>query len=91
MIDSKEVVRIFEENFKKMSYDEREAYLKKMGFSFGTPERHTSSFYFAKSVRPNIRVNVKAAHVALAGYTTKRKKNETNTVRKRVCATKSKV
>lgn len=36
MIDSDEIIRTFEENFKKMSYEEREKYLKEMGFSFGT-------------------------------------------------------
>lgn len=37
MIDSNEIIQNFEENFKKMTYEEREKYLKDMGFSFGTP------------------------------------------------------
>ncbi len=35
MIDPNEAVQAFKEKFSKMSYSEREQYLKKMGFSFG--------------------------------------------------------
>lgn len=36
MINPDEAIQAFKEKFSKMSYDEREQYLKKMGFSFGT-------------------------------------------------------
>lgn len=35
MIEPNKAVQAFKEKFGKMSYDEREQYLKKMGFSFG--------------------------------------------------------
>lgn len=35
MIDPNEAIRAFKEKFGKMSYSEREKYLKEMGFSFG--------------------------------------------------------
>ena len=35
MIDTNKAMRAFKEKFSKMSYAEREEYLKKMGFSFG--------------------------------------------------------
>ena len=34
MIDKKEVLEAFKEKFSKMTYEEREAYLKKMGLAF---------------------------------------------------------
>ena len=37
MIDSKEIIQNFEENFTKMTYEEREKYLKDVEFSFGEP------------------------------------------------------
>ena len=36
MVD--DIVEKFRKNFEAMSYEEREAYLKKYGFSFGTAE-----------------------------------------------------
>ena len=39
MIDSKKAISAFQEKFSKMSYDEREEYLKKMGFSFGEEKK----------------------------------------------------
>ena len=39
MIDSKKAISAFQEKFSKMSYDEREEYLKKMGFSFGDEDK----------------------------------------------------
>ena len=90
MIDPNEIIQNFEENFKKMSYEEREAYLKDMGFSFGTPERSQKTFVSAKGVRPTVRTYTQGSRVAMAGYATKRKKNGPDTVRVGVRAAKSK-
>ena len=91
MIDPNEIIRNFEENFKKMSYEEREAYLKDMGFSFGTPERSRKTFVSAKGVRPTARTYAQVSRVAMARCATKRKKNGTDTARVGVRAAKSKV
>ena len=37
MIDSKEIIQNFEENFTKMTDEEREKCLKDVEFSFGAP------------------------------------------------------
>lgn len=39
MVNPQEVLQIFEKEFKKMSYEEREEYLASVGFSYGVPER----------------------------------------------------
>ena len=90
MIDPNEIIRNFEENFKKMSYEEREAYLKDMGFSFGTPERSRNAFVSTNSVRPAVRAHAQVSRAAMVKCTTKRKKNGTDTVRVGVRTAKSK-
>lgn len=44
MINSIEIIRSFEDFFKKMSYEERESYLKDMGFSYGVSEKSPKSY-----------------------------------------------
>lgn len=39
MVNPQEVLRVFEKEFKKMSYEEREKYLASVGFSYGVPKR----------------------------------------------------
>lgn len=43
MVNRDKIIRAFKENFDKMTYQEREAYLNKMGFSFGTKEENKNS------------------------------------------------
>ena len=86
MIDPNEVIRNFEENFKKMSYAERETFLKDMGFSFGKPERSRNP----KSVRPAVRSNAQASHATVVQYVPKRKKGRTGTIRLGVRVAKNK-
>ena len=90
MINPNEIIQNFEENFKKMSYEEREAYLKDMGFSFGTPERSPKTFVSAKGVCPTVRTYTQVSRVVMAGCATKRKKNGPYTGRVGVRAAKGK-
>lgn len=39
MIDQNKAIQAFKEKFEKMSYSEREQYLKDMGFSFGDDQK----------------------------------------------------
>ena len=43
MIDKKEVLEAFKEKFSKMTYEEQEAYLKKMGLAFQKKENKQKS------------------------------------------------
>ena len=90
MIDPNEIIRNFEKDFKKMSYEERETYLKDMGFSFGTPERSKKTFVSAKGIRPTVRACTQVSRVAMAGCATKRKKSGPDTVRAGIRTAKSK-
>lgn len=76
MADTNKLLRDFETFFKKMSYDEREAYLKEMGFSFGTS---ASSHRNPKRTGVTVRRCAKASYVASIRYTDS-KKNKTSTI-----------
>lgn len=80
MIDPNDAIQAFKDKFSKMSYDEREQYLKEKGFSFGyesakrkTTSIHSRSGMVGKKVHANLCVSKvpamrkKATKIALVG------------------------
>ena len=86
MIDPNKVVRNFEKFFESLSYEERENYLKEMGFSFGTPEHPQNALLPDKIVHPLFEPVFQSAPDSLTLLYTdqlrkKEKKSSTDTVR----------
>ncbi|MCI8603397.1 MAG: hypothetical protein HFE79_04540 [Ruminiclostridium sp.] len=72
MIDPNEAVQAFKEKFSKMSYDEREQYLKKMGFSFG--EEFEKDDLLSHMTKPSFRTIERPSYASL------RKQSEEKTI-----------
>ncbi len=51
---AKRIIETFKENFQKMSYEEREEYLKEYGFSFGNPTTYKEILDSIKNIENRI-------------------------------------